>query len=104
MSMLTRRQLMAGAATAAAGAVLPNEVARADSPPFETKLPIPLLIDARSQGNAVRLIAAKGEHAFLRGRPASTYGYSAPLLGPAIRVRRGDEVEFTVDNRIDRNT
>jgi blue copper oxidase len=104
MSMLTRRQLIAGAATAAVSAVLPRKLARADPPPFETKLPIPDLIDARSQGNAVRLIAAKGQHAFIRDRPTATYGYSAPVLGPAIRVRRGDEVELTVENRIDRNT
>ena len=33
-----------------------------------------------------------------------TYGYSAPILGPVIRVRRGDEVEMVVENHLDAAT
>ena len=40
-------------------------------------------------------------HAFIKGKPTRTYGYSAPVLGPVIRLRRGDEVEMTVENALD---
>ena len=60
--------------------------------PFSTPLPIPKLIDAAKQGNAVNLKVMSGRHAFVKGKPTRTYGYSAPILGPVIRLRRGDEV------------
>ena len=69
--------------------------------PFSTPLPIPELIDAANQGNAVKLKVVSGRHAFLEGKPTRTYGYSAPILGPVIRLRRGDEVEMTVENALD---
>ena len=102
--MLTRRQILAAAATTAAGTVVPHLSAHAALPRFETELPIPKLIDARAQSNAVALTVTRSTHAFLPGRSTDTYGYSASVLGPAIRVRRGDEVEISVENRIDRGT
>ena len=45
-----------------------------------------------------------GRHAFVEGKPVRTYGYSAPVLGPVIRVRRGDEVQMVVDNHLDAAT
>jgi blue copper oxidase len=68
---------------------------------FSTPLPIPKLIDAAKQGNAVNLKVASGRHVFMKGKPTRTYGYSAPILGPVIRLRRGDEVEMTVENMLD---
>ena len=72
-----------------------------ESAPFSTPLPVPRLIDAASQGNAVKLKVTSGQHAFVEGKPTRTYGYSAPILGPVIRLRRGDEVEMTVENALD---
>ena len=69
--------------------------------PFSTPLPIPKLIEAAKQGNAVNLKAASGRHAFIKGKPTQTYGYSAPVLGPVVRLRRGDKVEMTVENALD---
>jgi FtsP/CotA-like multicopper oxidase with cupredoxin domain len=69
--------------------------------PFSTRLPIPTLIDAAKQNNAVNLKVMSGRHAFVKGKPTRTYGYSAPLLGPVIRMHRGDEVEMTVENALD---
>ncbi len=69
--------------------------------PFSTPLPIPKLVDAASQGNAVKLEVMSGRHAFIKGKPTRTYGYSAPILGPVIRLRRGDKVEMTVLNALD---
>jgi cuproxidase len=44
---------------------------------------------------------ASGRHTFLNGKPATTYGYSAPILGPVVRVRNGDDVEMTIENALD---
>jgi len=68
---------------------------------FSTPLPIPRLIDAAKQGNAVSLKIAAGRHEFVHGKPARTYGYSAPILGPVIRMRRGAKIEMTVENALD---
>jgi blue copper oxidase len=57
--------------------------------------------DAAKQGNSVSLKIAAGRHAFVHGKPARTYGYSAPILGPVIRMRRGDTIEMTVENALD---
>jgi len=43
-------------------------------------------------------------HAFIVGKPARTYGYSAPILGPVVCVCRGDEVEMVVQNHLDAAT
>jgi cuproxidase len=63
------------------------------------RLPIPPLIDARRQNNAVKLTASVGIHEFLSGKPAKTFGYSGPILGPVLRSRRGG-VEMSVRNEL----
>ncbi len=60
--------------------------------------------DAAASGNSVKLTASLGQHAFVDGKLAQTYGYSAPILGPVVRLRRGDEVEMVVENRLDAAT
>jgi blue copper oxidase len=64
-------------------------------------LPIPELIDAAKQNNAVKLKVTSGLHAFIEGKPTRTLGYSAPVLGPVIPLRRGDEVKMMVENNLD---
>jgi FtsP/CotA-like multicopper oxidase with cupredoxin domain len=68
------------------------------------RLPIPQLIDANQVGNVVKLKAAPGFHEFYKGKPARTFGYSAPILGPVLRFRRGDRVEMIVENALDAPT
>jgi blue copper oxidase len=103
--MLTRRQFAVGSATIiSAGILSSRQNGKADTFHFNTPLPVPKLVDAAKEGNSVRLKAAPGRHSFLRGKPAPTYGYSASILGPVIRVRRGDEVEMTVENALDCDT
>ncbi len=105
--MLSRRQFAISAAVASGGLVgglIGRSLAQSESLDFKRRLPIPALIDAAKQGNAVRLKVAFGRHAFIEGKPVQCYGYSAPVLGPAIRLRRGDEVEMTVDNALDVDT
>ena len=67
-------------------------------------MPIPKLIDSAKHGSSINLTAMSGRHAFIRGKPTSTYGYSVPVLGPVIRLGRGDEVEVTIQNALDTNT
>jgi blue copper oxidase len=72
--------------------------------PFTRPLPIPELIDAAASRHSVNLIASPGQHALIEGKSTRVYGYSAPILGPAVRVRRGDEAEMVVENRLDAAT
>jgi cuproxidase len=101
--MFTRRKLLtAGALSGAAMLVRSNSAARATR--FETPLPILQLIDAAENGHRVSLTIAQGSHAYWPGFKATSYGYSASVLGPAIRLRRGERTDFTIENRMDRMT
>jgi FtsP/CotA-like multicopper oxidase with cupredoxin domain len=102
--MLSRRQFVLASAAFAAGGTIGCRLGRSQPAPFDTPLPLPQLIDAAGQGNAVTLRAAAGQHAFVAGMPAATCGYSAPVLGPVIRLRRGEQVEMTVENALDIDT
>ena len=99
--MLTRRQFAVGSATIIGAGVLGSaQAGKADALDFHTPLPIPKLIDAAKEGNSVKLKAASSRHSFFNAKPAPTYGYSASVLGPVIRLRRGDEVEMVVENML----
>lgn len=102
--MLTRRQFALASAAFVSGGVVGRRLAQSQPAQFDAALPLPRLIDAAKQGNAVKLKVAPGRHSFFQDLPAPTYGYSAPILGPVIRLRRGDEVEMTVENALDVDT
>jgi blue copper oxidase len=106
--MLTRRQFTNGTAAIVSGGIVGGLIGAhlAQSAPekFTRRLPIPPLIDAAKQGNAVKLKVTSGRHAFLKGKPTRSYGYSGAVLGPVVRLRRGDEVEITVENALDVDT
>jgi blue copper oxidase len=99
--MLTRRQFAGGSVALVSSGLIAERSGIGEPAPFSTPLPIPQLIDAAKQGNAVKLKVTSGRHAFINGKPARTYGYSAPILGPVVRLRRGDEVEMMVENTLD---
>ena len=100
----SRRRFVIGCGAVAANAVFGGQLGRGEAAPFTTPLPLPRLIDAAASRHAVNLIAMPGRHAFVEGKLARTYGYSAPVLGPLIRVRRGDEVQMVVENRLNTAT
>src|SRR5262249_35235741 len=100
----TRRQFATGCVALASCAMANVRFGLGNPAPFSTPLFIPTLIDAAKKNNAVDLKAGPGRHAFLKGKPTRTFGYSAPILGPVIRLRRGDEVEMTIDNALDAPT
>jgi blue copper oxidase len=99
--LLTRRKFAIGCGAFASTAFVGARFGFGDPAPVGTHLPIPILIDAAKQENAVNLKVSSGQHAFIEGKPTKTYGYSAPILGPVVRVRRGDEVQVTVENALD---
>jgi blue copper oxidase len=100
-SMLARRKFAIGCGALASSAILDARFGLGDPAPAGTRLPIPTLIDSTRRGNAINLKAMSGRHAFVEGKATETYGYSAPILGPVIRVRRGDEIQVTVENALD---
>jgi FtsP/CotA-like multicopper oxidase with cupredoxin domain len=75
-----------------------------DGRPFGTSLPIPALQEARARDGRIDLVAAKAEHAFFPDRLTATYGFSASFLGPVLMLHTGDEVQFSVENKLDRDT
>jgi blue copper oxidase len=93
-STMNRRQFAIGSAAIMSGGLVGglvgSRLAQGDPLRFDRRLPILPLIDAAKQGNAVRLKVSSARHAFIKGRPTPAYGYSGPVLGPAIRMRRGD--------------
>jgi len=107
-STLTRRQFASGSAAiiagGAVGGLVGAAIARGRPERFTRPLPTLPLIDAAKQGNAVNLKVASGKHPFVGVKPVRCYGYSGHILGPAIRLRRGDEVEMTVENELDIDT
>jgi blue copper oxidase len=100
--MLTRRHFLA--ATALTGAAMVARSSAACAAGFATLLPIPQLIDAKAHGNAVSLTIGPGTHAYRTGQPVRSFGYSAPVLGPVIRLTRGESVDVSIENRLGRPT
>jgi cuproxidase len=98
--MLTRRAFAVGAGAVASATLLDPRFGHGELIRAAARLPIPQLIDAASQNNVVRLSVSSGRHEFYKGKPTRTYGYSAPILGPVLRLRRGHRVEMVVHNAI----
>jgi blue copper oxidase len=67
-------------------------------------LPIPNLLEPGKLGHTVKLEVQSGTHEFIEGKPTKTYGYSRQILGPVIRVHRGDKIQMIVENRLDHPT
>lgn len=101
--MLTRRHFLAATALSST-AILTRSGVAATADRFETPLPIPQLIDAKSNGGSVSLTIEQGTHAYRPGQPVKSFGYSAPVLGPVIRLARGETTNITVQNKMSRAT
>lgn len=99
--MITRRKFVHGAT--AASIALPTIITGA-SAQGRSALPIPKLIDTAKTNGKFEFAAHKATHAFLPGRPTSTFGYSGSYLGPTVRMFRGQNVEVDFQNRLGRST
>jgi blue copper oxidase len=108
---LSRRKLLLVSAATAFGAGVLATTTRKDptalkqiSNEFYSYLPIPKLIDAREVGNRISLNAQVGETEFFPNFKTESYGYSAPYLGPVVRLYRGDTVTMDVTNQLSKVT
>jgi blue copper oxidase len=102
--MIARRALTMGTGVIAAASMVDTRFGRDERTRGGGRLPVPRLIDANKSGSVVKLKAAPGLHEFYKGKPTRTLGYSAPILGPVLRFRRGDRVEMSVENALDTPT
>lgn len=97
---LSRREFVAGStALASLGMFSGLWPVRASDRPT---LPIPPELRADAKGE-IALRAQPGQMQFLPGVATPTYGINGPFLGPAIRVRRGEDVVMAVTNGIDQD-
>lgn len=102
--MYSRRRFLAAALAGSTGPLLFGGRARAQDVPFRRTLPVPQLIDARKESNKLKLVAGRGRHSFFDNVHTETAGYSSEVLGPAIKVFKGDEIAVAVENRLTRRT
>ncbi len=63
----------------------------------QTSLNIPPLLEM-DENNAILLTAQTGQSSFIDSVSQATWGYNGVYLGPTIRVRKDDTVNFTVTN------
>jgi blue copper oxidase len=98
--MLSRRAFAIGAGALVSATAADLHLGRGERTRGGARLPIPRLIDAVRQENVVKLRVAASRHEFYKGKPTPTYGYSAPILGPVLRFRRGDRVQMIVENAL----
>jgi FtsP/CotA-like multicopper oxidase with cupredoxin domain len=103
---MNRRQFLATAALSGLASACGSSASRAASDPaaFRTELRVPPLLEPKVDKDGTRRFALtmqRGRTELLPGRPAETWGFNGPYLGPTIRAARGDRVRMTVTNRLD---
>jgi len=69
-------------------------------------LPVPPLLEGRAQGGVrlYELTAQRGRTGIFPGTTTATYGYNRSMLGPLLRLTRGERVRIEVTNRLDEPT
>jgi FtsP/CotA-like multicopper oxidase with cupredoxin domain len=102
-SKLTRRSVLAGGILAG-GAAFAAPSLWPDGTHEPRPLHIPELLDARNRSQSIDLTADNGRTEFFQGSASPTAGYNGPLLGPTLRVHRGDDVEMAVTNELNEAT
>ncbi len=50
------------------------------------------------------LTLQRGTHEFLQGKKTKTYGINGSYLGPTLRVKKGEKVQFNIKNKIGETT
>lgn len=99
MPVRTTRRAFVGGTAACGGALLLPVTSRLVVAAGRPSLPIPPELFSDSNGE-IHLTAQPGVMQFGSRNPTSTYGINGPFLGPAVRVRRGDEVAMHVSNKL----
>ncbi len=99
--LASRRSVLTGGAAIAAGAVAAGYGLMAHpTPRGGGPLPIPPLVDASARGGAFDLSIQEGESRILPAATTRSFGYSGPLLGPVVKVKRGDTIRPNISNRL----
>lgn len=65
-------------------------------------LPIPPVLEGKQEGDTTHfsMELQKGESTFLPGKKTETWGINQAFLGPTIRVKSGQKVQFAVKNSV----
>lgn len=74
---------------------------------FDKALSIPPLAESQTSSSGARVFTLgiqSGETRFKASSATRTWGVNGTYLGPTIRARRGEEVEFAVRNGLDQDT
>ncbi len=102
MTDLTRRNaLVAGAASGGLAALCLAHARAADVP--RPPMPVPPEVRANARG-AISFSARSGSAKFHAGQSTPTFGYDASFLGPALRLRRGENVAIDFTNHLSEPT
>lgn len=104
MAYISRRAFMQCSSAAAVSAVACGYApARAQN---GATLPLPPVASGQLSGGlrVFELNAGRGQSEILPGRRTETYGYNGDILGPVLRLRRGERVRIDVTNRLDEPT
>ena len=97
MTILTRRDVLFGAALGAVNATSVRLALARDT--GRTPLPIPPELTPDNQG-VISLSARGAQTAFKPTGMTATFGYNGPYLGPALRVRRGTTATIDFRNNL----
>lgn len=74
---------------------------------FTNTLPVPPLLDSTISEDGTKhfnFSVGYGEKSFFPGYITPTLGYNGSYLGPTIKVRNGDQVQFKIDNTLSQVT
>ena len=106
---ISRRTWLKGAGVVAAATVVaacsPDDTTPSGSDQTDSRprpLPIPPILKPTASGTTkvFRLEAKPGMSEIVAGTSTPTWGYNGSLLGPTIRVRRGDDIRIKVGNAL----
>lgn len=102
--ILNRRELLQSGSLMLGASLVPTFTAACASSRGPSRLPIPALIDASSNGGSYSLRAQSGETRFFGGAESRTNGFNGAFLGPTVRVRSGERVRASVTNALREST
>ncbi len=66
-------------------------------------LAIPPLLEPDAQGN-IQVVIQQGVSQFVPGKQTTTWGYNGNLLGPAISLKNGQNVNINIINKLAEDT
>ncbi|GAB3622165.1 multicopper oxidase domain-containing protein [Mariniluteicoccus endophyticus] len=99
---MRRRTLLAAAAVAPLVACASTP--RPRPAPWEPRTRLPIPPELRPTDGRIDLTLQVGRHAYVPGKPVEAWGVNGPVLGPSIRVRRGETVTAHVHNTLPETT